>query len=81
MSLTSTDLLTEKACSVCGDEAGSQRVNLDDTGLPEITLTKDVGAATATAFQEIENTISTPVARRDPQTLCTRAAALAACPG
>ena len=49
--LTSTDLLTGKGCSVDGDEVRSQHVNFDDTGLPEIALTKDVGAATATAFQ------------------------------
>lgn len=50
MSLTSTDLLTEKGCSVCRDEDRSQCDNLDDTGPPELTLTKHVGAATATAF-------------------------------
>lgn len=50
VSLTSTKLLTEKGFSVHGGEVRSQRVNLDNTDLPEITLTKDAGAATATAF-------------------------------
>lgn len=51
------------------------------TALPEPALTKDVGVATATAVQRTENKISTPVVRRDLQTLCTSAAMLAACRG